>query len=238
MANLLGQEADASGKCSCKRCGKKMAQINFYTYKDGSKCQMCKPCLTAHIDNFNPDTYLWILEKMDVPYIPSEWNVLRNKAFAKDPKKMNGMSVIGKYLAKMKLKQWNQYCYADTERLQKEAEDSQVQKTEEELQEQKKFEAELKEKFQAGEISEAEYQTLENSIHLCNKYMESFLHMRRLPPVNLRTRSKSRISCPQTSQLTQAQIWSKMIKCILLLNGVGFILLVSGLLLRNYIMSL
>ena len=160
MANLLGQEADASGKCSCKRCGKKMAQINFYTYKDGSKCQMCKPCLTAHIDNFNPDTYLWILEKMDVPYIPSEWNVLRNKAFAKDPKKMNGMSVIGKYLAKMKLKQWNQYCYADTERLQKEAEDSQVQKTEEELQEQKKFEAELKEKFQAGEISEAEYQTL------------------------------------------------------------------------------
>ena len=39
---------------------------------------------------------------MDVPFIPTEWNVLRDKAFAKDPYKMNGMSVIGKYLAKMK----------------------------------------------------------------------------------------------------------------------------------------
>jgi hypothetical protein len=56
---------------------------------------------------------------MDVPYIPVEWNVLRDKAFAKDPYKMNGMSVIGKYLAKMKLKQWNKYGYKDTEKIQK-----------------------------------------------------------------------------------------------------------------------
>jgi hypothetical protein len=55
---------------------------------------------------------------MDVPYIPVEWNVLRDKAFAKDPYKMNGMSVIGKYLAKMKLKQWNKYGYADTQKIQ------------------------------------------------------------------------------------------------------------------------
>ena len=57
---------------------------------------------------------------MDVPYIPTEWNVLRDKAFAKDPYKMNGMSVIGKYLAKMKLKQWSKYGYADTKKIQEE----------------------------------------------------------------------------------------------------------------------
>ena len=53
-----------------------------------------------HINNFEPDTFLWLLEKFDVPYIEAEWNVLRDRAYAKDPYKMNGMSVIGKYLAK------------------------------------------------------------------------------------------------------------------------------------------
>jgi hypothetical protein len=57
---------------------------------------------------------------MDVPYVPPEWNSIRDKAFAKDPRKMNGMSVIGKYLAKMKLNQWNKYSYKDTEQIQKE----------------------------------------------------------------------------------------------------------------------
>ena len=67
-----------------------------------------------HIDNFDESTYLWILEKADVPYIPQEWNVLRDRAYAKNPKKMNGMSVVGKYLSKMKLKQWKNYSWADT----------------------------------------------------------------------------------------------------------------------------
>jgi len=56
---------------------------------------------------------------MDVPYIPTEWNVLLKKAYDKDPYKINGMSVIGKYLEKMKLRQWNQYRFEDTERIQK-----------------------------------------------------------------------------------------------------------------------
>jgi hypothetical protein len=57
---------------------------------------------------------------MDVPYVPEEWNVLRDKAMAKvndDPRKLNGMSVFGKYLSKMKLKQWKEYGWADTEKL-------------------------------------------------------------------------------------------------------------------------
>ena len=157
---MIGQSPDASGKCQCERCGKKLGQINFYTYKDGSKCEICKPCLTAHIDNFDPSTFEWILEKLDVPYIPVEWNVLRDKAFAKDPYKMNGMSVIGKYLAKMKLKQWNMYGYADTEKIQKEFEEQQAAKEKAEAEEKAKYEAELKVKLSEGKITQAEYQTL------------------------------------------------------------------------------
>ncbi len=153
---LKGQVEDSQGKCVCKRCGKKMTAVNFYTYKDGSKCELCKACLTAHIDNFDPSTFKWILEKIDVPYIPSEWNVLRDRAFAKNPYKMNGMSVIGKYLAKMKLKQWMQYGYADTEKLQ-----SQQEQREEQINETKeKYEDELKTKLNEGKISTAQYQTL------------------------------------------------------------------------------
>ena len=157
---LKGQMQDANGKCQCERCGKKLGQINFYTYKDGSKCQICKQCLTAHIDNFDPNTFEWILEKMDVPYIPTEWNVLRDKAFAKDPYKMNGMSVIGKYLAKMKLKQWNKYSYADTKKILEEMEAAEARKEKAKADEKARYEAELKVKLSEGKISLAEYQTL------------------------------------------------------------------------------
>ena len=150
----------ATEKLTCSRCGKKMAEINFYTYRDGSKCEMCKACLTAFIDNFDPSTFVWILEKMDVPYIPQEWNSLRDRAYAKDPLKMNGMSVIGKYLAKMKLKQWNSYYFKDSDRIQEQLykeDDNKQKKTE---QQKKQFQEQIKEKFDKGQISQAEYKTL------------------------------------------------------------------------------
>lgn len=147
-------------KLTCERCGKRLAEINFYTYRDGTKCEMCKPCLTAYIDNFDPSTFEWILQKLDVPYIPQEWNSLRDKAFAKDPLKMNGMSVIGKYLAKMKLKQWNSYCYADSERIQKEMYENEATKEQKTEEQKKQFQEQIKEKFNKGQISQAEYKTL------------------------------------------------------------------------------
>lgn len=89
----------------CDKCGKTKNDNQFYTYKNGDKVEMCKDCLTMHVNNFEPETFLWLLEKMDVPYIESEWNVLRDRAFADDPNKVGGSAVFGKYLSKMKLKQ-------------------------------------------------------------------------------------------------------------------------------------
>lgn len=140
----------------CTKCGKMMDEnTQFYTYKNGDKTTMCKKCLTMHIDNFNPETFLWLLQDMDVPYIEAEWNVLRDRAFAKNPN-LNGMSVFGKYLSKMKLKQWNQYGWADTERLKVLNEEKlKVKQAEKE-----QFESLLKAQFDNGEITEAQYKTL------------------------------------------------------------------------------
>ena len=151
----------------CQKCGKMLDEdTQFYTYKDGTKTEMCKKCLTMHIDNFDESTYLWLLEKMDVPYIPEEWNVLRERAYAKN-RNLNGMSVFGKYLSKMKLKQYKQYGWADTKKLNALNDERRaVQKEERE-----KFEEEIKKQFEAGEIGEAEYKTMISAETQNKEYM-------------------------------------------------------------------
>lgn len=153
---LRGQLPNIDGKCKCERCGKVLTELNFYQFKDGSKCKLCKACLTAHVDNFDKSTFLWVLETMDVPYVPVEWNVIRDRAFAKDPYKLNGTSVLGKYLAKMRLKQWKDFGYADSEKLQAESEQREEKKEEDK----KDYEKNLKQQLAAGNISEAQYKTL------------------------------------------------------------------------------
>jgi hypothetical protein len=70
-----------------------------------------------HVDNFNPDTYLWILQECDVPYVPDEWNKLLT-TYGKDRSKLTGATILGRYLSKMKLKQYRDHRWADTEYLQ------------------------------------------------------------------------------------------------------------------------
>lgn len=142
----------------CSKCGKTMADTNFYTYKDGTKCELCKACLTMHINNFDPETYMWLFPKFDVPYIEEEWNVLRDRAYQKDPYKMTGMSVFGRYLSKMKLKQWKDYGWEDTERLKALAEEKAKQFGEPEEVMKQKME-EMREAYENGEISEAQWMT-------------------------------------------------------------------------------
>ena len=100
-----------------------MGADQFYTsnnlekYPNDGKLPQCKKCITMHVDNWNPDTYMWILKECDVPYIPDEWNKLMN-TYAKDKSKVSGTTIIGRYLSKMKLKQWKQFRWNDTEFLQ------------------------------------------------------------------------------------------------------------------------
>lgn len=143
----------------CSKCGKTMAETNFYTYKDGTKAELCKACLTMHINNWDPQTFLWLLEQFDIPYIESEWNTLRDRAYQKDPYKMTGMSVFGKYLSKLKLRQFKGHdTWADTEYWKQKAEEDAVNLASPK----KKTEAELEEmriRYENGEITESQYQT-------------------------------------------------------------------------------
>ena len=112
-----------AGLYYCEKCHKTKPEKDFYSsnnlvkYPNGGKLNQCKQCISMHIDNWNPDTYLWILEECDVPYIPTEWVGLLQK-YAKDPAKVTGSTILGRYLAKMKLKQYRDYRWGDIEFLQ------------------------------------------------------------------------------------------------------------------------
>ena len=107
----------------CEKCKRTMSAGEFYSsnnlekYPNEGKFPKCKKCMTMHVDNWNPDTYLWILQEADVPYIPDEWNKLMS-TYARDNKKLTGMTIIGRYLSKMKLKQYKDYRWKDNEFLQ------------------------------------------------------------------------------------------------------------------------
>ncbi len=106
----------------CQKCNRTKDESNFYgsnnleKYPEG-KLNLCKECLTMHVDNWNPDTYLWILEECDVPYVAEEWNKLL-ASYAKDKTSVTGMTIIGRYLSKMKLKQFKDYRWKDSGFLQ------------------------------------------------------------------------------------------------------------------------
>lgn len=143
----------------CTKCGKMQKDVQFYTYRNGDKTEMCKKCLTLHVDAFNPDTFLWLLEKLDVPYIEEEWNTLRDKAYQKDPTKVNSTSVFGKYLAKMKLVQWNKYHWEDTEKIKQEKEEIRENYLKEHGIEEVDKKT-LRQQYLNGEITESQYKTL------------------------------------------------------------------------------
>ena len=73
-----------------------------------------------HVDNYDPETFKWILKEMDVPYIKGEWDGLLKKAQNSDSV-VTPISVIGRYVGKMKLIQYRKYRYADSEKIAEEA---------------------------------------------------------------------------------------------------------------------
>ena len=103
----------------CTKCGKILNNTEFYQsnnkekYPDGYMNE-CKKCMTMHVDNWDPSTFLPILEEADVPWIPEEWNKLMYK-FAQNASKVTGTTILGRYLSKMKLKQNKDYRWKDTE---------------------------------------------------------------------------------------------------------------------------
>ena len=105
------------------------------------KLRMCKDCITMHVDNWDPNSFLWILQEIDVPWVQEEWNKLL-ATFGKEPEKLNGTSILGRYLSKMKLKQFKDYRWKDNDLLQ-------------ELQDNKVRQAMQRQGYSAAEIDNA-----------------------------------------------------------------------------------
>lgn len=148
---------------TCAKCGKTKKETDFYKIPNtDDRCDLCKTCLTMYIDNRRPDTFKWILKKMGVPYVEKKWVELANKSYMKNPATFGPMSVIGTYLRTMNMKQYNDLTYADSEKINNEK----FQQARKEQQSIKgtsydeEFENKLIEKLKAGEISQAEYNTL------------------------------------------------------------------------------
>lgn len=109
-------------KCFCEKCKKLKNADDFYQSNDlekypNGKLKQCKQCITMHVDNWDSKTYLWIIQECDVPYIPEVWNKLL-KSYAKDPTRVTGMTIMGRYLGQMRLQQWRDYRWKDTDYLQ------------------------------------------------------------------------------------------------------------------------
>ena len=114
--------AKTTEQCYCQKCNRTMNASEFYQSNNIEKyptkyLNQCKRCLTMHVDNWNPDTYLWILQECDVPYVPEEWFRLLER-YGADRSKVTGMTILGRYLSKMKLNQWNKFRWKDSNYLQ------------------------------------------------------------------------------------------------------------------------
>lgn len=104
----------------CKRCKKSLSGQEFYTshnlekYPNDGKLDLCKECVTAHVNNWEPSTYLWILQEADVPYVPEVWAKIMKKV-QQSGKPIINTSILGRYLSQMKLTQYKNYRWKDNE---------------------------------------------------------------------------------------------------------------------------
>lgn len=117
--------------CTC--CHKTMDEKNFYRslnpagYPENNRyLPVCKKCLVRHLDPWRPDTFArrdpnkpdepCVLEMLDAPWVPDEWNSLLAR-YGREPR-FTPLTILGKYVAKMHLIQYKGYYYKDSDYIQ------------------------------------------------------------------------------------------------------------------------
>ena len=146
-------------KLTCAKCGRVKPETDFFKQRDGNRHRMCKDCLCQYIDNTKPETFLWILEDFDVPYVEKKWIQMTNEIYKKKGK-LTSKSVLGTYLrTMMNMNQYKNLHYSDSDRINfaDQKSDQEARALQEWMQKQ---ENELQEKLEKGEITQAEYETL------------------------------------------------------------------------------
>lgn len=163
---------DRNAQIFCRGCQRTKRADQFYSsnnltkYPNG-KIDLCKDCATLEIDNWKPETYLGILKECDVPYVPKEWNKLL-ASYGKDPTKVSGKTIIGRYIGKMKLVQFEKFRWDDTEFLQQVAE----KETEEAMKRQGYSASEIAKKIMDDKIDLSEDRVKLPDTSSVNSYLE------------------------------------------------------------------
>lgn len=110
-------------KRECESCGRMKPITEFWKLpqrgEDGERlhCGKCKSCLCEGIDNRDPSTFLHLLEMFDIPFVEDKWVEVCNREFLRDPSKFGPTSVIGKYLRSMRMSQFKDRGFADSDEL-------------------------------------------------------------------------------------------------------------------------
>lgn len=118
-SNLNEIEPDWKGdnRIKCKRCGRILGVGQFMKGNGGQYMDVCKECVYAGIDNLKPDTFKWILERYDIPFVRGIWLRQTSKAFFKNPQRFTSRSVIGTYIRSMKMTQYRGTGFKDSQEL-------------------------------------------------------------------------------------------------------------------------
>ena len=64
-------------KKTCTKCGRTKEETMFYMYRNGERSDLCKDCTLMHVNVWEPQTFVWLLEEYDVPWLPWEWESLK-----------------------------------------------------------------------------------------------------------------------------------------------------------------
>lgn len=157
-----------SERIQCEKCGRLMPETNFFKKKTGDRYTYCKDCLTSYIKNDDPETFKWILEEFDVPYIEHLWVSVAQAAYLRNPGTFSNKSVIGRYLRTTNMHPWRKWRYADSEEATEHW--KKIHGTDKVVSEEKK--AEFLAKLNAGEISLEQYRTFVGEDAVLNAYHE------------------------------------------------------------------
>jgi len=65
--------------------------------------------IKAMIDPQKPDTFIWLLEELDFPWLPTIWNMKFSHYTEYN---------VYKYMSYMRLGHWKQYTFKDSEKLE------------------------------------------------------------------------------------------------------------------------
>lgn len=156
-------------KIQCSHCHRYFPRKEYYVDKDGNPMKKCKKCMASLIDLGSPSTIMDIMKEVDVPFIPAEWNSLRdryefsiNKATGRQQRNSNAnQSVLGRYLGKMKLAQYKDFKFSDTDKFMEEHE-KEVDERKQEIQNrldnllEEGYDTDVAVKMLSGEIDEVE----------------------------------------------------------------------------------